>query len=153
MYGKYYRKAQKYAKENKQMDILNDQAMGTVTRYDDYVDEDSVMNKLSLLDYMRWINSDVVMNTSHAKYITSFPMMGSKDFYNYDDDNTLIGAELVADCYRRNIMIYTKMINQLDYQENAIFLIMGGDHIPILRELFSANPYFEVAPPKIGYIS
>ena len=49
---------------------------------------------------------------------------------------------------RRNIMIYTKMVNQLDYSEEAIFLIMGGDHIPILRNLFRDNPFFEVVPPE-----
>ena len=28
--------------------------------------------------------------------------------------------------------------------EEAIFLIIGADHIPILKHLFESNPYFEV---------
>jgi hypothetical protein len=36
------------------------------------------------------------------------------------------------------------MINQLDYSEKAIFLLIGNDHIPIIRHLFESNPYFEV---------
>ena len=40
------------------------------------------------------------------------------------------------------------MINQLDDSEDAIFLIIGGDHVPILRNLFRDNPYFEVIEPK-----
>jgi len=148
MFGKYSSVAYAYAKENSQMDVMHALAKGTTNRYDNLVNEDSIMQNNSLLDYLRWLNSDEVMNTSHAFYITTFPQVGSRNFYDYDDDDTLIGAELVADWYRRNIMIYTKMINQVDYTEDAIFLIMGGDHIPILRNLFRDNPHFEVVHPK-----
>lgn len=38
------------------------QKVGTVERYDGLINEDSLMNNSTLLDYMRWINSDSVMN-------------------------------------------------------------------------------------------
>ncbi|MCH2196469.1 hypothetical protein [Kordia sp.] len=41
-------------------------------------------------------------------------------------------------------MIYTKMINQLSYEEDAVFLIIEADHVPILEYLFDTNPHFEV---------
>ena len=148
LYGRYYSEAAKYAEANGQVDFLNGEAKGTVAREDDMVNEDSLMANSSLLDYIRWINSDEVMNTSHASYLTTFTQVGSKNYYDYDDDDTLIGAELTADWYRRNIMIYTKMINQLDYEEDAIFLIIGGDHVPIIRNLFRDNPLFEVVHPS-----
>lgn len=147
-YGYLYQNALKYAKENDQMGFINATAKGTIVREDDLVNEDSIMNSSSLFDYLKWINSDAVMTSSHASYVTNDPLIGSKDFYNYDDDDTLIGAEITADWYRRNIMIYTKMINQLSFDEQGIFLIMGGDHIPILKHLFESNPYFEVIPTK-----
>ena len=81
---------------------------------------------------------------SHASYIANDPQIGSTDYYNYDDDDTLLGAEVTADCYRWNIMIYTKMINQLSYEEDAVFLIIEADHVPILEYLFDTNPHFEV---------
>jgi hypothetical protein len=144
-YGRFNRATIDYATKNNQTDILEAKRLGTVMRYDDTVDEDSIMNSVTLLEYIQWINSTKVMNTSYASYITNYPQVGSTDYYNYDDDYTLIGAELTADWYRRNIMIYTKMINQVDYEKDkAIFLIMGGDHIPIIETLFDANPYFEV---------
>lgn len=143
-YGLYYSQALKYAKENNQMGFLNATAKGTVMREDDLVNEDSLMHNSSLFDYIKWINSDEVMTTLHASYVANDPLVGSKDFYNYDDDDTLIGAEITADWYRRNIMIYTKMINQLSFDEQSIFLIMGGDHIPILKHLFESNSHFEV---------
>jgi hypothetical protein len=84
------------------------------------------------------------MSTSHASYITNYTQIGSTDFYNYDDDDTLIGAELTADWYRRNIMIYAKVINQVAYDEPSILILIGADHVPILEYLFETNPYFEV---------
>ena len=127
------------------MDVLEGKKIGTVMRHDDLVDEDSIMKNSTLLQYMQWINSPKVMNTSHASYIANDPQVGSTDYYNYNDDYTLVGAEITADWYRRNIMIYSKMINQVDYgKDKAIFLLMGADHIPIIKNLFDANPYFEV---------
>jgi hypothetical protein len=143
-FGYHYRKAMKYAKQHNQVGYFDGQEKGTVIREDDRVDEDSIQKNSSLLDYIKWINSDVVMRTSHGSYIANDPHIGSDDYYNYDDDDTLIGAEITVDWYRRNIMIYTKMINQLSFDEEAIFLIIGADHIPILKHLFESNPYFEV---------
>ncbi len=143
-YGSLYSDSQQYAMANNQMGFLDATVKGTAVREDDLVNEDSLMQNSTLLEYIQWINSDAVMNTSHASYVSNYPLVGSKGFYNYEDDHTLIGAELTADWYRRNIMIYTKMISQLTFDEQAIFLIMGGDHIPILKHLFESNPSFEV---------
>ncbi|WP_298421092.1 DUF5694 domain-containing protein [uncultured Kordia sp.] len=143
-FGHYYRKALAYAKENNQMQFVNATGKGTVIREDDQVNEDSLMHNSSLLKYIQWINSDAVMRTSHASYVANDVLIGSKDYYNYDDDDTLIGAQITADWYRRNIMIYTKMVNQLSYNEDAIFLIIGADHVPIIKHLFNSNPHFKV---------
>lgn len=144
-YGRFNRATIDYATKNNQTDILEAKRLGTVLRYDDKVDEDSIMNSTSLLEYIQWINSPEVMTTSHASYLTNYPQIGSNDYYNYDDDFTLIGAELTADWYNRNIMIYSKMINQVEYgKDKSIFLLMGGDHIPIIKSFFDANPYFKV---------
>lgn len=144
-FGQFSRATIEYAEKNNQTDVLEAKRIGTVVRYDNTVDEDSIMNNSTLLQYIQWINSPQVMNTSYASYITNYPQVGSTDYYNYGDEYTLIGAELTADWYKRNIMIYTKIINQVDYEKDkAIFLLMGGDHIPIIKTLFDANPYFEV---------
>ena len=148
LYGKYYRQALDYAKKHNQMGVMEATAKGTIMREDDRVDEDSVMQNSTLFEYLQWINSEAVMTTSHASYVANDPLIGSTDYYNIDDDNTLIGAEITADWYRRNIMIYTKMINQLTFEEEAIFLLMGADHIPIIKHLFESNPNFEVVDPK-----
>jgi len=147
-FGFYSSNAYKYAEEHNQLDVLSGNTLGTTVRYDDMVNEDSIMKNNTLLDYMRWINSDKVMQTSHASYLTNFTQVGSKDFYDYDNDDTLIGAELTSNWYHRNIMIYAKIINQLDYSEDAIFLVIGAEHVPTIQSFFDANPYFEVIDHK-----
>ena len=107
------------------------------------INEDSLRNAVDLLEYMRWLNSDEVQTTSHASYINVYPQLGNTNVFHYDS-TYFLGAELTIDWYRRNILIYSKILAQLDYTENAIFLIMGNDHIPIIRQMFQANPYFEV---------
>ncbi|WP_298760584.1 DUF5694 domain-containing protein [uncultured Psychroserpens sp.] len=146
-FGQFYRDAKAYAEKNNQTDALEGKKIGTVIRYKDLVDEDSIMKNSSLINYLQWINSDKVMDISHAYYITNFPQIGSTNYYDYHGvANTLIGSKITTDWYRRNIMIYSKIINQVDYRKDkAIFLLMGADHIPIIKNLFDANPYFTVA--------
>jgi len=37
----------------------------------------------------------------------------------------------------------------MDYNEDAIFLLIGNDHIPIIRHLFESNPYFKVIDTEL----
>lgn len=144
-YGRFNQAAINYARRNDQTAILEAKGIGTVPRLDDEIDTDSLMHSLTLLEYIQWLNSPPVMNSSHASYIANYPQIGSTDYYNYEDDSTLIGAELTADWYQRNIMIYSKMINQVNFgDDKAIVLLIGADHVPIIKHLFDSNPHFKV---------
>lgn len=142
-YGFFYGQIADYAGAHGQMDVLEYKAPGTTRPPSDFMNEDSLMQQVSLLDYLRWLNAPEIQAASHAHYVNVYPQTGNVNVFNYNEE-FLLGAQLTADWYRRNIMIYTKMINQLDYSEKAIFLVMGNDHIPIIRHLFESNPYFEV---------
>jgi len=142
-YGYYYSQLEEYATAHGQADRLNYKGKGITEPLTNKINGDSLRNAWPLLDYLQWLNSKEVLQTSHAHYINVYPQVGNVDVFHYDS-TYLLGAELTADWYRRNIMIYTKIINQLDYDERAIFLIIGNDHVPILRDLFNGNPYFEV---------
>lgn len=148
-YGYLSKTAIEYAQENDQMEILEGKRMGTIQRFDNVIDEDSLRNNISLFEYIKWNNSDQVMSSSHGFYLANFTQLGSTNFYDYEEDYSLLGAEVVADWYRRNIMIYSKMINQVDYStDESIFLVMGSDHIPILKSFFEGNSNFEVIHPS-----
>ncbi len=142
-YGMLYTGMKKYAKEHNQMDILDQTTRGTIRTQTRKMNQDSLRNSISLLDYIKWLNRKEVQASSHAYYLTVPPQIGYKNVYEYKK-NYLLGTELTADWYRRNIYIYSKMINQLDYNEESIFLIIGNDHIPIIRQMFEGNPYFKV---------
>lgn len=142
-YGNLYGEIEDYAKKNNQMSILEAKTKGTTAPPEVLNDRDSIFRNLDLLGILKLFNSKKYQDRSHAYYINVFPQLGHTNVYDYKE-NHLLGSDLTVDWYRRNIKIYTKMINQLDYTEKAIFLIIGNDHIPILRHLFESNPYFEV---------
>jgi hypothetical protein len=142
-FGGIYAQLKEYSKEHNQDNILSYEAKGTTKPLTSKIDVDSLRNSVSLLEYIKWLNSKKVQFSSLAHYVNVYPQIGNTDVYHYDKDY-FIGTELTADWYRRNIYTYSKMLNQIDYTEKSIFLLMGNDHIPIIRQLFQSNPYFEV---------
>ncbi|MBK7811588.1 MAG: hypothetical protein IPI50_10155 [Saprospiraceae bacterium] len=142
-YGFLYSQIEEYASNHQQTDLLNGKGNGITNPVSSLINEDSLLFHSDLLDYMRWLNSKKVQQSSHAHYISVYPQLGNTNVFFYDS-YYFLGSDLTVDWYRRNIKIYSKMIAQLDYKEEAIFLIMGNDHIPIIRHLFESNPYFEV---------
>ena len=125
--------------------LLGDHPRG-VTSIESRTDETALQAELGLLDYLRWLNHPEVQRSSHAGYVTNYPSVGSTNWTDGDDESVLIGARVLADWYQRNIFIYSKILQQLSYGEDAILVLIGNDHVPILRELFLANPNFEVVP-------
>jgi len=59
-------------------------------------------------------------------------------------DQKYIGAELVAEWYKRNIKIYTKILEQTSPEDQRIFVLFGAGHIRILKHLFEDNPHFKI---------
>jgi hypothetical protein len=145
MYGLFYDVIEGYARKHDQMDILNCTAPGTTPSPASTVNEDSIMNNSTILSYIRWLNSKDIQASSHASYVTRFPRLGNTDVSPTEVDSTyFVGSKLLADWYRRNIMIYSKILVQLQPADKKVFLIIGNDHVPILRQLFEDNPFFVV---------
>lgn len=142
-YGFYYSQIADYANSHNQQDRLAFKGKGMTTPLTSFVKNDSLKFATDLLEYMKWLNSEKVQASSHAHYINVFPQIGNTNVFNYDS-TYFLGTNLTVDWYRRNILIYAKMLAQLDYTEDAIFLIIGNDHVPIIRQMFRENPYFEV---------
>lgn len=144
-YGMLHGQIEAYATAHNQLPMLEYKGKGITKPASAMVNDDSILYNTSLLEYLRFLNSDWVQSTSHAAYINLYTQMGNTNVFNYDS-NYFIGTALTVDWYRRNIMMYSKMIAQLNYSEHAVFLIVGNDHVPIFRHLFQSNPYFEVVP-------
>lgn len=142
-YGLYYGEIEDYVNAHDQKDKLEYKGKGMTTPLTSAVNSDSLCYNSDPLEYIRWLNSPEVQRSSHAHYINVYPQIGNTNAYNYDS-TYFLGANLTIDWYRRNILIYAKMLSQLDYTEHAIFLLIGNDHVPIIRQMFQENPYFEV---------
>ncbi len=142
-YGYYYGQLEDYAARHGQEDRLEYRGKGMTPPLTSLVNNDSLRNAMNLLEYLRWYNGPQVQSSTHAHYINVYPQIGNTDVFHYDS-TYFLGANLTADWYRRNILIYAKILAQLDYTERAIFLLIGNDHVAIIRRLFEDNPYFEV---------
>ncbi len=59
-----------------------------------------------------------------------------------------IGADLVAEWQKRNLRIYANLLRAMDREGERAVVLMGQAHVWPLRELFRANPRFEVVPVR-----
>lgn len=143
-YGTYLAQIREYSEKNGELVKFEKGGPGASFSLSRGLDIDSLRSQMSLLAYLQLLNDPQYQRMSHANYISHYPTLGHSDSYHYKKGAFLLGAELTADWYRRNIKIYSHILNQLDFQENAIFLLIGNDHIPIIRQLFAENPAFEV---------
>lgn len=143
-FGGLYNNLKKYSEKNNQTDFLEYKKMGETRPLLSLLDSDSIRRNVSLLEYVKFMNSKQVLETSHAAYINVYPRIGQTDVYKRFTEDYLLGTELTADWYRRNIYIYSKILNQIDYSEKSIFVVIGNDHVSILKHLFESNPFFEV---------
>lgn len=148
LYGSLLAEIRAYSEKNGELEKFEKGGPGVSFSYSSRFDEDSLRQTLSLLAYLQWLNDPIYHRQLHAHYISHFPILGHKDSYQYQKEAYLLGAELTADWYRRNIKIYSHILNQLDFKEEAIFLLIGNDHIPIIQQLFADNPAFEVVPVR-----
>ena len=146
-YDFHYARLERYAKANNQDDKLLYKGKGMTQLVMSKINFDSLLINSNLLDIMRWINSRDIQQNSHAHYINVYPQIGNTNAFtpaNRIDSSYFIGTNLTTDWYTTNIMVYAKMLSQLDYNEKSIFLIIGDEHIAIIRQMFQENPYFEV---------
>lgn len=142
-FGMLYKEIKNYAALNNQTEFLSYKKYGETEPLTSRINSDSLRTKIPLLDYIKFLNSNAVQASSQASYVNMYTRIGQTNVYK-SSENYLLGTELVADWYRRNIYIYSKILNQIDYSEKSIFIIIGNDHVPILNHLFQSNPFFEV---------
>lgn len=57
-----------------------------------------------------------------------------------------VGADLVAEWYKRNVRIYANLLHRLEPDDRRAVVLIGQAHVWPLREMLRANPRFEVVP-------
>ena len=100
-----------------------------------YKKEDSLKSALSLLDYYRIINAPDAQLYNHQIYLTETVLTGAGDNY--------IGADAVARWYRRNLRIFSNVLDLVSFEkEERILLIYGASHTWTLKQFFEDSPDF-----------
>lgn len=149
LYGRFYATVEDYANKNGQTEILRYEGVGATKPLYRRNDEVVTRKQKTILEFFRYINSEEYQKLDQAGYVSTFPRIGDTKPPTSAEDKKdpevyFVGAELLADWYRRNIKIYSKVLTELDYKEDRILIIYGNGHIPILRHLIESNPAFKV---------
>jgi len=149
-YGMYNSKVRAYAKKHGQTRILDGKAPATTLGLYRTQNKGELLEKKTVIEYLRFLNSKEYEQADHGWYISTLPRIGDTKPHASEDDEKnyeeeyFIGAAMLTDWYRRNIMIYSKVLNQLDFKEERILVIFGAGHSSTLKHLFQSNPHFEL---------
>jgi len=109
------------------------------TRYDFqsfYEWSDSLKTVQTLNEHFIMLNSPKNRLKDHQAYLTDLILEGAGDNY--------LGADAVANWYRRNLRIFANVYDMTDFErEERILLIYGSGHVWQLRQLFKDSPDFD----------
>jgi hypothetical protein len=83
---------------------------------------------------LRFFNDPSHVDPTHEPYVVQ-ATVGAGDGY--------IGARVVADWYERNLHIFANLAAVAQPGERVL-LIIGGGHVPILRDLVRVHPDMEL---------
>lgn len=122
-----------------QLDVLNGTAPHTLKAVFEVADDSVLLARGSIGEVLRWLNDPEYMLRTQNHYFGRLARVG--------DDDVEAGPDLVAEWYRRNMKIYRTVLDRLDYSEERILIIIGGDHVPPLEHFFASNVNFRVVSP------
>ncbi len=127
--------------------------------------EDSLMRLHTLKEIIYEHNTPESLHDNHNFYVSYSPRVikydeealnDTRGIYHKDEaadvdcvrlELHLVGAELTAEWYRRNIKIYANILSQLEAGDERIMIYYGQAHISIIKQLFEDNPDYEVVDP------
>lgn len=95
---------------------------------------------LSIKESLIYLNSKKALALNLGIYLKYYAAIGKGEDY--------IGSKLVADWYTTNINIYTNILRAIKPTDNAVVVVYGQGHVPILKHLFENNDNFEVVQVK-----
>ena len=83
--------------------------------------------------------------SDHSVYLSRFARIGEIRTDLSDTAGfSASGANLVADWYRRNVQMFSKVLKWMTFSERRIVIVVGSGHVPILRHLFETHGGFRV---------
>jgi len=97
---------------------------------------DNCLEKRNLSDIFICINKKSNLDKNIGFYISfANKVMTNKDY---------LGSNLVTDWYKRNLVMYANIQNQLKPHTKTILVLVGSGHAAILRQFFEVDKNFEL---------
>lgn len=97
---------------------------------------DNCLEKSSLSDIFLCINQKSNLDKNIGFYISfANKVMVNKDYF---------GSNLVTDWYKRNLIMYANIQNQLKPYTKTILVLVGSGHAAVLRQFFEVDKNFEL---------
>jgi hypothetical protein len=117
--------------------IYKDWDFTTQANYKQLYDyEDSMMNKVPLIQYFLWRNSEKVSKRGFGAYLTEDFKLGETR-----------GADALSmHWYNRNLRIFRNIQRITTSAEDRILVLFGAGHVDILRTLFESTPEYKLIP-------
>ena len=108
--------------------------------------------KVSLYEFVRIINTPANVELSHRVIFNTPAYVHDGDFQNPPAnvdmakiDKRYIGVEFIDLFYRRNLRIYSNILQaQQRLRTHRVLIILGQNHVGVLQELMHHNPNFRV---------
>lgn len=123
-----YQRVLNYAKgsgHEKEFQSLTDEIGKRVHALNDY------MGSHTILETLLYVNSDEWVRSDSAFYYQQVRFGEAGDW---------AGADLVADWYRRNMRIYSNILQLVTSPDDRILVIYGYGHLPWLQQAVAGNP-------------
>jgi hypothetical protein len=112
-----------------ELDALLDESAGEVKAFDEYLASHTV------LETLLYMNSD----ESVAKDVGFYYQLAQ-----FGEHWDWAGADLVSDWFRRNMRIYSNVVQLFDSPDERVLVIVGAGHLGWLRGPFDSNPNFRL---------
>ena len=96
--------------------------------------EEELFKKSTVVEYLRYLNSDQARRPDHASYF---------DLLLPDDTNAPYRrTDLVTNWYKRNLRIFTNINRVAKFPGDRILLVIGSGHESILSDFARSSNYF-----------
>lgn len=99
-------------------------------------EEDQRKTELCLRELLLRANVEVHILRGHGRYLV--------DEFKVGGDGEYQGVDWVTHWYNRNLRIFANLQRITESPEERILLVIGGGHVPVLRQCVQASPEYEL---------
>lgn len=121
----------KEVNSNNEIKIILDNKMANLS-----MATNKCMEKKALKDTFICLNEEEYLTENQGIYLSTINRLNS--------NNNYFGSNLVADWYKRNLIMYSNLQNQLKSESKNIFVLVGIGHAAMLKDFFKNDDNFNL---------